>query len=245
MINDELKNQTMEKRITIVALTCALIIMSWVVFHRPGIANPALRRHFIDRLLPKIEKANHAIEIQRNHLLALYRTKPPLSSIQTLWLTSLAQRYKMPVFDSKKASNWQTLIDHVNTIPPSLALAQAANESAWGTSYFAQQANNYFGQWCYKKGCGIIPQNRNPKDNHEIKRFDSLYHSIESYMHNLNSHPGYEKFRQLRAQLTNEKKTLKGSVLAEKLQAYNPHPEAYISKIKALIEQYDLEQYDQ
>jgi len=98
----------------------------------------------------------------------------------------------------------------VDTIPPSLALAQAANESAWGTSRFARQAHNYYGQWCFEKGCGIVPDRRDANKSHEVAAFDSPRESVARYLHNLNSNSAYKSLRDIRSRLKAANKPVTG-----------------------------------
>jgi len=116
----------------------------------------------------------------------------------------------------------------VDTIPPSLALAQAANESAWGTSRFARQAHNYYGQWCFEKGCGIVPDRRDANKSHEVAAFDSPRESVARYLHNLNSNSA----------------PVTGIALAAGLGKYSERGADYISELRSMIEFNKLSKYD-
>mgnify|MGYP002064425563 CR=1 FL=1 len=89
----------------------------------------------------------------------------------------------------------------VDTVPIRLALAQAAKESGWGTSRFARKGNNFFGQWCYDEGCGLVPRARGEGRSHEVRAFDSPGDSVASYLRNINTHHGYRELRHARAGL--------------------------------------------
>ena len=132
-------------------------------------------------------------------------------------------------------------LNKVNIIPASLTLAQAANESAWGTSRFARNANNYFGQWCFTKGCGLVPKSRNAGAIHEVQRFENVEEAVTSYIRNLNSHPAYEDLRNIRT----DRDTFKGKDLAEGLSKYSERSQHYIDEIKQMINFNKLQNYDQ
>lgn len=131
-------------------------------------------------------------------------------------------------------------LKQVNIIPASLTLAQAANESAWGTSRFARKANNYFGQWCFTKGCGIVPKKRSGNAQHEVQSFKYVYDSVKSYVRNLNSHPAYKELRDIR-----NKEGFSGKKLAKGLSKYSERGEHYIKEIQSMISYNKLQKYDQ
>jgi Bax protein len=136
------------------------------------------------------------------------------------------------------------LLFKVDVIPASLVLAQAANESAWGTSRFALEGNNIFGQWCFEEGCGIIPNRRVEGATHEVKSFDTIEAAIEGYFLNINSHHLYAAFRQERARLRRLGRRLDSMVLAQGLDRYSQRGENYIDEVQTLIQQNDLRQRD-
>ncbi len=145
---------------------------------------------------------------------------------------------------SEEATNEEaidTLLVRVNTIPRSLALVQAANESAWGTSRFAVTANNYFGEWCFSEGCGIVPENRNPGAIHEVEKFDSATESVASYFKNLNTHNAYSELRKLRNSAIENNQPVTGYLLAAGLGKYSERGEDYIEEIRTMIRINDLE----
>ncbi|MDN2661756.1 glucosaminidase domain-containing protein [Psychromonas sp. 14N.309.X.WAT.B.A12] len=137
--------------------------------------------------------------------------------------------------DSLTKQQQQDLLTRVNTIPPSLALAQAAEESAWGTSRFALEGNAFFGQWDFS-GNGIKPkQQRTELGNYGIKRFDSPLASVEGYMLNINSTSAYQSLRDLRAKEVAAGKTYSGTLLAGTLIKYSERGQAYIDGLRHLI----------
>jgi Bax protein len=125
-----------------------------------------------------------------------------------------------------------------------MALAQAANESAWGTSRFAKQGNNLFGQWCFTAGCGLIPQHRSEGKSHEVAKFSSPQASVTSYIHNLNSHSAYQEFRQIRASQRQQFNRLSGQQCVEGLLKYSSRGEEYIQELQAMIRVNKLHRYD-
>ena len=139
-----------------------------------------------------------------------------------------------------KECSQENLLKKVNIIPPSLALAQAANESAWGTSRFAQKANNLFGEWCFSEGCGLVPLSRPDGETYEVEKFDELKGSVASYIHNLNSHPAYKKLRDIRDNVG-----VDGYKMAEGLEAYSARGEKYVEELQSMIEYNGLQEYDE
>ncbi len=133
------------------------------------------------------------------------------------------------------AEKLQELLLLVDVIPPSLALAQGANESAWGTSRFAKKANNLYGQWCFKKGCGIVPTRRNAGTKHEVRKFSSPQGSVGSYIFNLNTSRVYDGLRKQRAELRSVGKNTDGHQLAAGLIKYSERREEYVKEIRSMI----------
>jgi len=155
-------------------------------------------------------------------------------------LQSLANTYRLELSDPASEKDIADLLSRVDIVPSSLVLAQAAIESAWGTSRFAREGYNYFGQWCFSKGCGIVPSSRNAGASHEVRTFDSPQASVKAYMLNLNSHPTYKVVRQLRAQARAENNAIHGCVLAAGLSKYAERGQHYIEEIRQLIRVNDL-----
>ena len=140
----------------------------------------------------------------------------------------------------------QDLLKRINVIPPSLAMAQGANESAWGTSRFARKANNFFGQWCYKKGCGIVPARRDKGTKHEVRRFSNPQQSVGAYIFNLNTGRVYSLIRKLRVASQANSTNPSGYELAKGLIKYSQRREAYVKEIRSMISYNKLiKKYDQ
>jgi Bax protein len=127
------------------------------------------------------------------------------------------------------------LLTHVDTIPISMALAQAAVESAWGTSRFAIQANNFFGQWCFREGCGLVPSRRASGAHHEVQIFDHPDDAVRAYFHNINSHPAYEPARDIRLEAREQGHLALGSDMVGGLLSYSGIGEHYIDELRSII----------
>jgi Bax protein len=138
----------------------------------------------------------------------------------------------------------EELILRVDLIPASLALAQAANESAWGTSRFTILGNNIFGQWCYEIGCGIVPARRAAGATHEVKAFDTIQQSVEAYFLNINTHESYSYLRDLRAKMRKRDFKLDPMSLAIGLGRYSQRGDRYVDEIQRIIIQNDLRARD-
>jgi len=137
------------------------------------------------------------------------------------------------------------LLARVDILPPSLTLAQAAEESGWATSRFAQEGNAFFGQWDFT-GKGMKPQARRKElGNYGVARFDSPLASVEAYMLNINSNKAYQKLRVLRSKLRAQDKRVTGIALAGTLDNYSERGQEYIDGLKAMIRYNKLEQVDQ
>ena len=194
------------------------------------------KQTFTDFITPLIETSNNHILQQRSEVEALYAKLVKgkvLSNKQKQTLSNLVKLYRVDQSLDTKVQVKQLLVK-VDLIPPALVLAQAANESAWGTSRFAREGNNLFGQWCYNKGCGLVPLNRNDGANHEVRKFASVYESVSVYMNNLNSHPAYNEFQQQRnaARASGE---LNAIELATHLTGYSERGEAYVAELQQMM----------
>jgi Bax protein len=196
------------------------------------------KKAFFDFLLPFIREENSKLWKKRQSLLSIresiVKNKQNDPSILEK-LQALAVEHKL---DSKQMSEVviiEQLLTKIDVIPPGLVLAQAANESAWGTSRFAREGNNYFGQWCYKKGCGLIPKSRSKGMKHEVAKFDSAKKSVISYMRNINIHPAYTELRKIRTEKRKNEALLDSVSLAKGLINYSERREAYVREIVEMI----------
>jgi len=131
----------------------------------------------------------------------------------------------------------------MDIIPVSIALAQAANESGWGTSRFALEGNALFGQWTWSKK-GISPKDKDPDQSHKILQFQVLKASVKAYKNNLNTHNAYREFREVRAQLRQENKLIIGLDLTKYLKNYAGIGEKYVTILEDIIENNSLTDFD-
>ena len=195
-------------------------------------------------MLPLVVKKNLDIRGERQFLLSIRgKSKTGFSSGEISKVKKLSSKYRLPELDIEMDGLVQ-LLNRVDEIPVSMVLAQAAIESAWGTSRFARDANNLFGQWCYKKGCGLVPLRRNLGSKHEVKKFDSVEDAIEEYLHNLNTNNAYNYLREVRKNLRQDKQVLSGNKLAEGLLNYSEMREKYIEEVRAVIRINKLSKHD-
>ena len=131
----------------------------------------------------------------------------------------------------------------MDVIPVSIAIAQAANESGWGTSRFALEGNALFGQWTWSKK-GISPKNKDPDKSHKILQFQILKASVRAYKNNLNTHNAYQEFREARARLRQEDKPIDGLELTKYLKKYSSIGEKYVAILEDIIEKNSLTDFD-
>lgn len=196
---------------------------------------------FFEFMRPLIEEENARIMEDRQRLQELAAEESP-GWLDRRWLHGLAHEYGVDAEDLDDETLIAALLRRVDVVPLSLALAQAAKESGWGTSRFARKGYNLFGEWCYDPGCGLVPRARARDRSHEVRVFDSPRDSVASYLRNINTHPGYRALRRVRAGMRAEDRPLSGMVLAEQLQRYSERGQAYVEDIKGLIRHNELEQ---
>jgi len=189
------------------------------------------RDAFVEFLLPTIGKVNEDI---------LYERKKVLEAKSSEEIKDIAEKYGLSNFNIEDKNR---LLLRVDIIPPSLVLAQAGIESAWGTSRFATEGNNLFGHRCFEKGCGIIPKERREGENYEVASFKTSLEAVEKYALNLNSHYAYESLRAIRRNEHTNKK-MSGMTLADGLEKYSEIGKKYIKRVKSFIKQNDLDKYD-
>lgn len=200
----------------------------------------AKKKAFMDKLLPYIERENarlKQIRQQVGQLILKLEARVKISQKSKDWLKKLAKKYRIkgdPVEDNEARKE---LLQKVDIIPASLTLAQAANESAWGKSRFATEANNLFGIWTFDKNKGLKPQNRDVEKKHLVRKFENVGDSVKHYMHILNSHPAYKKLREIRQQFRHKQLTPDGHALAVGLEKYSAKGAQYIQLIRDLIRQ--------
>ncbi|ENM5926183.1 glucosaminidase domain-containing protein, partial [Vibrio mimicus] len=163
-----------------------------------------------------------------------------LSSKNLVQAERLASAYSFELKDGNVDAVWiKEMLHRVDVIPEALVLTQAANESAWGTSRFAREANNYFGQWCYNSGCGLVPLERAPGATHEVAKFDSVQDSILGYFMNVNRNAAYQDLREIRFQLRQKKKNPicdeSAFAMSNGLLKYSERGEAYVQDLQAMM----------
>jgi len=193
------------------------------------------KKAFFKFIQPGIARANRSIALDRQLILDL---KSRLSETEQppLRYFVLLKNYKVSSTDFN-VETIDKLLERLDTIPQSLIMIQAANESGWGTSRFARLGLNFFGQWCFKKGCGLIPSDRNTDAGHEVKVFNSVYDSINSYLKNLNTHPAYQHLRDVRSQLRKRNEPVTAEKLAQGLTSYSERGEDYVLDILTMLRQ--------
>ncbi|RLV58479.1 glucosaminidase [Parashewanella curva] len=192
---------------------------------------------FFNFIRPAVRKQNQLIRSDRSFL---FRVKKQLDAGDTLdsgtqsKLTRIANKYNFN-FQRFNEQAFSDLLSRVDTIPESLVLVQAANESGWGTSRFAKEGFNFFGQWCFVKGCGLVPNSRQEGLTHEVAVFKSVDASIASYMNNLNTNSAYDLFRRIRADLRSQGDKPTAAKLVYGLINYSERQEDYIDELLSML----------
>ena len=201
------------------------------------------KREFFAYLRPIIAAVNRSVEEERAFVLenaARHAQGKRLSPSVRARIAALAERYAIVMeADTPFEQVLADLTQRIDSVPPSLVLVQAAKESGWGTSRFAVDANNLFGQRCYEAGCGLAPKGRTAP-SFSIKAFASVEDSVRGYLHNLNTHPRYAEFRRVRSEQRAQGAPLDSLELAETLTAYSEQRSAYVSDLKAMIAQSEV-----
>jgi Bax protein len=202
---------------------------------------------FFDFLQPYIDVMNDRVRQQRTRLQVIIEKVASGDSIdrnERDYLRQLSIEYEMELDSVDNLDELRRLLRRVDVLPPSLVLAQAANESAWGTSRFALDGYNYFGQWCFEEGCGIVPSNRRRSASHEVKSFESIEESVEAYFMNLNTFPSYLDLRLIRQRLRDNNRPIDGISLSQGLESYSERGEDYINELRSMIYYNDLLERD-
>ena len=202
---------------------------------------------FFQFLNPIVEAMNQKVQAERAWLKLIevqINQGLDLELWQSSLLAELGQYYKV---DEEPGSNefFRDMYRRVDVIPASLVLAQAANESAWGTSRFATEGNNLFGQWCFTKGCGLVPSGRDSSARHEVKVFDSIAASVAAYFRNLNTHHQYDGLRTIRSEMRFLGLPIDSTYLAWGLEGYSIRGELYIRELIDMIQHNRLQNLDQ
>lgn len=203
-------------------------------------------QQFIQKVANSARISNQAILADRASIEEYYHHWQQTQNIyewDLKWLTKIAEKYGIKNIDFNTDATWQALLSRVDVIPVSLVIAQAANESDWGRSRFAKEANNYFGIHCMTLGCGLVPKKRNTGETFEVQRFSNLTGSVQAYMLMLNSRAPYHPLRVERVKLRSQNKTISGHVLAKGLAYFSENPQ-YVNIIQSVIKSFKLDSYD-
>ena len=203
-----------------------------------NISNTKKRKEmFIKIVLPLILKENNKIRIDRKRLFTILN-KNSNTDIEKKWLEKKYKQYGV------RKDDLSTLKVRMDEIPVSLAIAQAAKETGWGTSRFALKGNALFGQWTWS-GEGLKPKNAEEGKEHKVMKFHSLQLSVRAYLRNLNTHSSYKNFRKARTELRNKNKSLDSLILSKYLDKYAETGNQYIEVLQKIIEQNNLKDFDE
>jgi Bax protein len=197
------------------------------------------KKQFFDFMRPAVIRQNNvllATRVKLNQWLENISLELPLSEQEYAELRKLVKRYRVNK-DASLLSQLNELLVRVDVVPMPLVLVQAANESAWGTSRFSRIGLNFFGIWCYQKGCGMVPRGRNTGAKHEVEAFKSLDAGVARYFYNINSHNAYRVFRTIRFELRSQDQPLNPEVLATGLLPYSERGADYVIDITKMLRQ--------
>lgn len=218
---------------------------SWGTKTAPKLTVKEKKQTFFRFAIPLVFVANEAIAKDREklqHLMQVFRSSKKLTKTDQEWL--LAQATKYDVMSAQVNEKlFDELMVRIDIIPPSLAVAQMADESGWGTSRFATEGNALFGQWSYSGG--IKPEHqRSKKGDYRVEAFKTPLASVQAYMINLSSGHAYREFRARRAQLRAAATYIKGTELVGTLINYSERREAYVRDITNMIKKNNLAPLD-
>ena len=191
---------------------------------------------FIQIILPLILEENKNINLDRKRLFSIIN-KSNNTNAEKKWLEKKYKQYGIPSRDLS------ILKRRMDIVPVSLAIAQAAKETGWGTSRFAQQGNALFGQWTWS-GEGLKPKDAEKSEGHKVMRFNVLQASVRAYQRNINTHSSYEDFRLARAKLRDLGEPLDSMILSEYLDKYAETGNEYVKVLQKIIQQNNLKDFD-
>ena len=194
------------------------------------------KEFFIQIVLPLILEENKNIKLDRKRLFSIIN-KSNNSKSEKQWLEKKYKQYGIPSRDLS------ILKRRMDIVPVSLALAQAAKETGWGTSRFAQQGNALFGQWTWS-GEGLKPKDAEKNEGHKVMKFNVLQASVRAYQRNINTHSSYEDFRSARAKLRDLGEPLDSMILSEYLDKYAETGNEYVKVLQKIIKQNNLKDFD-
>ena len=194
------------------------------------------KEFFIQIVLPLIVKENNNIRLDRKALFSIIN-KSNNTKAEKQWLEKKYKQYGV------SSGDLSTLKIRMDEIPVSLAIAQAAKETGWGTSRFAQEGNALFGQWTWS-GEGLKPKDADEGKGHKVMKFNVLQASVRAYQRNLNTHRTYREFRKARAELRDLNKPLDSMQLSKYLNKYAETGNQYVEVLQKIIEQNNLKDFD-
>jgi len=194
------------------------------------------KEFFIQIVLPLIIQENNNIKLDRKTLFSIIN-KNNNSKSEKQWLDKKYKQYGI------KSKDLSTLKIRMDEIPVSLAIAQAAKETGWGTSRFAQEGNALFGQWTWS-GEGLKPKEAKEGEGHKVMKFNILQASVRAYQRNLNTHSTYKGFRKARAKLRDLNKPLDSIELSKHLNKYAETGNQYVEVLQKIIKQNKLQDFD-
>ncbi len=199
------------------------------------------KKLFINTLIPIIYSENLQILNDRKKILDWWRESDGENFSRDFWpqwLFELSEKYE------SSDSNLGNLLIRVDIIPISLALAQAAIESGWGTSRYSREGNAIFGQYTFDESKGLKPKERNKNDDFFIRKFSNLSESVRSYLKNINTHLAYAEFREERKKLRMSGENLSGYKLVDFLEDYSERKELYLKDVKEIMTSNNFQKYD-
>jgi Bax protein len=194
------------------------------------------KEFFIQIVLPLIIEENNNIKLDRKTLFSIIN-KSNNSNSEKKWLEKKYKQYGV------KLGDLSSLKIRMDEIPVSLAIAQAAKETGWGTSRFALEGNALFGQWTWS-GEGLKPKEAKEGENHKVMKFNILQASVRAYQRNINTHSTYKDFRKARAKLRDSNKPLDSIELSKHLNKYAETGNQYVEVLQKIIKQNKLQDFD-
>ena len=195
------------------------------------------KKIFVKTLLPLISYQNQNILLDRSKLEAIkisLNSNNTLSKLDLIFLEKISKKYRLKTNKKLKYQIVNELLELVDIIPSSIVLAQAANESGWGTSRFAKEFNALFGEYTYDFTKGVVPLLREDGEKYLVKSFDSIDKSVQSYFINLNSHYAYADFRRVRKIMRDKKNFDNIKLLVYELDSYAVDKN-YVKTINSII----------
>ncbi|MBT3903167.1 MAG: hypothetical protein HOF20_09985 [Pelagibacteraceae bacterium] len=204
------------------------------------------KKDFVKTLLPLISYQNQNILIERSKLETIKISlddNNTLEKLDIIFLEKISKKYRLKTNNKLKYQIVNELLDLVDVIPSSIVLAQAANESGWGTSRFAREFNALFGEYTYDYSKGVVPLLREEGEKYLVKSFKSIDKSVQSYFNNLNSHYAYSDFREVRKIMRQQNNFSNIKLLVNELDSYAADKN-YIDTINSIIDANKLNKFD-